>query len=666
MAAEDGGVEVLDEEFLFHLSRGADLLAQGDPGGARAALERALKLRHDDGQALGLLGQALYRLGRYEEAAVPWQRLVDENPAEVGARVNLGLAFLKAKRWGDAAKHLEIALDLNPQHQKAMGYLGLALLQGDDPARARGWFASAGQEQMVARCDQLLASRRAAELAEPVPPFPAPSAPVEAIAGAPAEATTASTLEAAPAPPSAEAPAEAPPAGEHVWPSDAEAAEVAEGGPAPEPPPEPFADAGPVADAAPPDEQTTPPEEPSAEARQEEPASGPDEAALQVAEEAARPALDGPSEWGEAPGAIGLEGPAGAYDEGAGFEAAGVGAGPDLGAAGPSPSDEGAAERDEPSFAGDDQAPAARPDRTQLLYPTLDEGFPEPVLGGEPEAAGWQAGGPAEESGAPVPDVGLEAAQEPPGLDVPVDVAEELEPTPAPEPPAAAVAFAGARGAGSEPQLGAYMSERLIAEPAEPFAVADRRLRVSVRGTVRVRLEGLAAIQGRVDLAGEVKRFRGRPTDQPFGEGPARLFRATGQGALLVEARARRLTVLAVGAEAAYLREEALVGFEDGLAWENGRVPSAQGGGELNLVLLRGRGRLVLASAGEPAAVEVAAGVPLRVPLAALLGWTGTLTPQVLPLLDVDDAPAELAVELTGDGRVLLDPAAAAPAGVAP
>jgi uncharacterized protein (AIM24 family)/Flp pilus assembly protein TadD len=654
MAAEDGGVEVLDEEFLFHLSRGADLLAQGDPGGARAALERALKLRHDDVQALGLLGQALYRLGRYEDAAVPWQRLVDENPAEVGARVNLGLAFLKAKRWGDAAKHLEIALDLNPQHQKAMGYVGLALLQGGDPARARGWFASAGQDQMVARCDQLLASRRAAE---PAPPFPPPSAPVEAIADAP--------VEAAPAPPSAEAPAEEPTASEHVWPSDDE---LAEAGPVPEPPPEPFADAAPVADAAPPDEQTTPPEEPSAEARQEEPASGPDEAALQVAEQAARRALDGPSEWGEAPGAIGLEGPTGAYDEGAGFEAAGLGPGPgpdDLGAAGASPSDEGGGERGEPSFAGDDQAPAARPDRTQLLYPTLDEGFPEPALGGEPEAAAWRAGGPAEAAGVPAPEVGPEAAQEPPGgLDVPVDVAEELEPTPAPEP--APAALAGARGGGSEPQLGAYMSERLIAAPAQPFAVAERRLVVSVRGTVRVRLEGLAAISGRVDLAGEVKRFRGRPTDQPFGEGPARLFRATGQGALLVEGRARRLTVLAVGAEAAYLREEALVGFEDGLAWENGRVPSAQGGGELNLVLLRGRGRLVLASAGEPAAVEVAAGVPLRVPLAALLGWTGTLTPQVLALLDVDDGSAELAVELTGDGRVLLDPAAAAPAGVVP
>jgi hypothetical protein len=39
-----------------------------------------------------------------------------------------------------------------------MGYLGLALLESGDAARARGWFDKAGSEQMVRRCDELLAA----------------------------------------------------------------------------------------------------------------------------------------------------------------------------------------------------------------------------------------------------------------------------------------------------------------------------------------------------------------------------------------------------------------------------------------------------------------------------------------------------------------------------
>ncbi len=154
---EEDQVEGQDEEFLFHLNRGSESLSGGDAEGARAALERALELRPRDAKVLGLLGQAHYRLGKYDDAVVAWQRLVDENPAEPAARVNLGLAFLRAKRQSQATRQLEIALDLNPDHKKAMGYLGLALLESGDPIRAREWFVKAGSDQMVARCDQVLA-----------------------------------------------------------------------------------------------------------------------------------------------------------------------------------------------------------------------------------------------------------------------------------------------------------------------------------------------------------------------------------------------------------------------------------------------------------------------------------------------------------------------------
>src|SRR6266496_3797009 len=85
-------VEGLDEEFLYHLNRGADLLAKGELEAARTALARARELRPKDPKVLGLLGQSLYKAGRYDEAVEVYGRLVDESPVEAAARINLGLA----------------------------------------------------------------------------------------------------------------------------------------------------------------------------------------------------------------------------------------------------------------------------------------------------------------------------------------------------------------------------------------------------------------------------------------------------------------------------------------------------------------------------------------------------------------------------------------------
>jgi uncharacterized protein (AIM24 family) len=411
-------VEGIDEEFLFHLNRGSELLLRGEAEASKASLERALELRPKDAKVLGLLGQAYYKLSRFDDAVRVWQRLVDDNPVEPGARVNLGLAFLKAKRHPDAVKQLEIALDLNPDHKKAMGYLGLALLESGNLTRAREWFKKAGSDHMVARCDELISGRASASAA------PAPG-------------------------------------GAH-----AAVAEVAE--------------------------------------------------AVEQAQAAPEPARTPP------PGAI----------------------------------------------------PAYRP-----------------------------------------------AA--------PGDV------------------------------LGAWAAARVVHPGgAETFSIAGSTLAVAVQGEVRVRLDGLFATQGKIAIAAEVKRFRGRATDKPFGESAARMHRVTGDGVLLFRTAGRRFTALDLGPDAAYLREESLFGFEGGIAFENGRVPSSISA-ELHLVHLRGRGRFLLATDGEPVTLDVVANAPLKVPLASLVGWVGTLTPRVCALVEDSGAPVVVAVELTGEGRVIADPSAA-------
>jgi len=423
-------IEGQDEEFLFHLGRGAELLSAGEAGPARASLARALELRPRDSKALGLLGQADYRLGRYDEAADAYGRLVNENPVEAAARVNLGLANLKAKRYPEAVRQLEVALDLNPAHKKAMGYLGLAFLETGEFARAREWFERAGTEQMVARCDELIALSRPETMPEAQP-------------------------------------------------------------------------------------EETP-------------------------------------------------------------------------------------------------APAALP-------------------------------------------AAVSSVPGPPQVVAPVMVAPPYAESPFAEAPAPAIAAA-------TPSLAALAEARLVHPAAvETFAVARGLLTVAVRGEVLVRGRGLAAVRGAVRVVPEVKRFRGKATDKPFGEGADRMLRASGEGALLFRAGTRRLGAVDLGGESGYFREEVVFGFEDQLAFENGRVTSRIGA-DLNLVHLRGRGRLLLSTAGEIVALPASADAPVRVPLAVLAGWTGGLTPRVTPLHeggDPADPSTPLAVDLTGEGRVLLDPEAA-------
>jgi uncharacterized protein (AIM24 family) len=407
----------LEADFQQLLARGGEAAAHGALEAARDALEDALAIRSHDPQVLGLLGQVFYRLARFEDAAIAWQRLVDDNPVEPGARVNLGLAWLKARHYEEAIKQLTIALDLNPDHRKAAGYLGLAWLEMGQPGPARDWFVRAGSDQMVARCDELLAA--------------------------------------------------------------------------------------PVAEAEP-----------------------------------------------------------------------------------------------------------AEPE-VRFTQSIADEPPREVALEQLPDAAPTDAAPRDEEAAVAVPDPG--------GL----------------------------------PTLAGFAAARAVPGPAGEVFVADgATLTVNVRGELLCRLAGLAAWRGELAFSAEVKRFRGRATEKPFGEPPEQMHRVVGEGLVVLRAAGRRFTVLELGGETGYFREAVVFGFQEAVSFENGRLPSAAGG--LDLVHLRGHGRLVLVTHGEPVAVEVTRASPVHVPLASLVGWTGALSPRIAPLF-AGGADGE-AVEISGEGRVLVDP----------
>ncbi|HYV65456.1 MAG TPA: tetratricopeptide repeat protein [Myxococcales bacterium] len=253
----------------------------------------------------------------------------------------------------------------------------------------------------------------------------------------------------------------------------------------------------------------------------------------------------------------------------------------------------------------------------------------EKPAAGRPSASSWVATAPA--PGKAIGRLALGASSSAAAANEPPDVEEPSE-------------------------LAAYTTTRRLSIPNREggFGIGSTEVVIQVRGEMLTRLDGLVASWGQLSLKPELKRFRGRPTDKPFGEGARRMLRASGEGRFVVSREGRVFTALELGDEPAYFREEVLFAFEESIVFENGRVPSKTGH-DLHLVHVRGRGKLLLVTVGEPKAVELTRGEPLRIPMDQLVGWHGPLIqPRVVPI--VEEAPElGVALELAGEGSALVD-----------
>jgi uncharacterized protein (AIM24 family) len=111
--------------------------------------------------------------------------------------------------------------------------------------------------------------------------------------------------------------------------------------------------------------------------------------------------------------------------------------------------------------------------------------------------------------------------------------------------------------------------------------------------------------------------------------------------------------VLDLAGSAGFFREDCVFGMEASISFDNARL-TARAGPDVDLVQLRGDGAFVLVTRGDIAVVDVSE-TPLRIAASALIGWTGALTPRLTSLAEGDSSRDTRAVELTGEGRVLLD-----------
>jgi hypothetical protein len=644
-----GQGEAGSEEFLQQLYRGGELLAAGKVIEAKEHLERAYQLdpRNEKGQ--NLLGLTYFKLGLFERAAEIYEALVRENPVDPTLRVNLGLVYLKTNALQRAIREFEMAVDLAPDHKKAQNYLGLALAQAGEYGRARDHFVLAGSDAMAQKMERAITGEGAT-----VAPSPAPMR----------------------APKPASPPASGAATGDD-WGAATQVSEERVGGwgaqfGGDEPPPveeEPVQ----VEEV---ETQALPPPPPAVAAEEE----------LRFAED------EGPSSaevFGEAPspGEFSSEGPLPEPMEELHVEPLGEPIGADA------PAYEGEVAYPPPAAYADAQPPAEGGAEYEAGSPEEESGataYPggyDEGAAGYDEGAGGYGGG---EAGCEPPAVmgepgdsahaGYEAAAEVEAAEASLEtepdalsagerleaVSQSMFPPLAEQAHEPEVASAGAEAITAnrvEAPLSQMASASTLAElgavadviqGAEgPFQVDPAGAVIVVTGELLTRLTGVRLVSGAVQFEPELKRYRGRATDRPFGEGGERLFRATGHGALFVARGEARFSAMALGEESGYFREEAVFSFEEALMFENGRVPSEVGGGDLDLVHLRGTGRVLVRVDGGVRSRQVQPEQPVMVPMKYLVGWTGDLAPQVAALgVDESGQAVDLAVLLTGSGVV--------------
>lgn len=116
----------------------------------------------------------------------------------------------------------------------------------------------------------------------------------------------------------------------------------------------------------------------------------------------------------------------------------------------------------------------------------------------------------------------------------------------------------------------------------------------------------------------------------------------------------RTFQAVDLGDESAYFRDERVFAFEEPVMFENGRVPS-EVAPDLDLVHLRGNGKVLLKLSGPLRSVRVGMEEAVTVPVEHLVGWQGNLTPRVVSLLvGAGGEVLQTAVELSGEGFALI------------
>lgn len=110
------------------IEKGWSLISLGDHAGAIQALSRALALSPGNAQAESLLGWAQMLHEEYDAALATFQSVLNRDPTNSLARINVGYVCLKQRMFSEAIEHLSKAIRLDNDKKATLYahyYLGL-------------------------------------------------------------------------------------------------------------------------------------------------------------------------------------------------------------------------------------------------------------------------------------------------------------------------------------------------------------------------------------------------------------------------------------------------------------------------------------------------------------------------------------------------------------
>lgn len=199
-----------DENFLFHLYRGSELLQDGREHEAKEELEQALLRKPGDQKGQDLLAAVYFRVGHFARAIAIYEQLQESSPRDPALQLNLALCHLKSDAPEQARAQLLALVAESPDHLRAWGYLGLCHERLGELGEAQAAFEKSGHGHLARRVMEQLAARKGATHGAPTaPPAPAPAEGTRPAPGglhdlaAAAEAAEADQLDAAGAAPAA-------------------------------------------------------------------------------------------------------------------------------------------------------------------------------------------------------------------------------------------------------------------------------------------------------------------------------------------------------------------------------------------------------------------------------------------------------------------------------
>ena len=591
----DVAADSSNEDFLFHLYRGSELLQANRVHDAKEELERALQLQPRDTQGQDLLAVVYFRLGLYPRAIAIFEQLRRKNPRDTALLLNLALCYLKTGQSPMARSALEQLLEINPVHARAWGYLGLACERVGDLVTAERAFRQGGHDQMARR----IAERRAhGDQGGPA---------VDARAEERVEERGPPTEEDEESLPTREV-REAREAVATAF-KELDAGELS------------FAIAEPAADSPREEEavgswksiELGQPHSPRPETKKPDTKDGP-HGAPPAPPVSALPQLALPSSARNRRPTL-IVGAAPAPD---------ANHHPPVGAISAHPVPRIIEEVPDSGVPGFDKVPSPRPPPYSSEEPAgVPSAMRRPVVAVPPVRGGR-----------------LETPPEPfehrKTLPPPLHKPDTVPPQP--------VSELAAQSSVDFPSKGGVVMH--------PSGVALVRTFENAPG-FSARLEAVRASANALTMKLLERQMKGKPTGESFGGVGSPMVHAAGDGQLVLAPRAgRKISSFVLTDEMCFVREEVLLGFDGELAYENGRL--ATGEGEfVTVVQLRGKGAVLVEALGEIITLKVEPNRGMSVRREVILGWFGRLVPRALAPSEAPCGQRGL-VSFAGEGRVLV------------